>query len=391
MAPAGARAVFPDALTVTVIADIHIRPQLLPLRQPYHWSQGVREHFAVNLLEVTADDGTVGVGECTVAPEQAASVRILEHLRRHFVGESPHDASALIARAFRADYVAFGANAMRAANQYFSGFDMALCDLQGRLAGVPAHRLLGGAHRERVGYFHFLQGDTAEALAEAAARGAAAGERVFYLKVGRDDRLDLEATEAVRGQIGDARLRLDANEAWDPHRAIHLCRKLERFDIEFVEQPTPSWSIEALAQVRESVGIPVVADQAAFTLHDVYEICRRRAADMICIGPREIGGIRPMLKAAAIAEAAGLNICIHGAFTSGISACAEHQAALAIPNLDDGNQIMCQLAREDIVASPDLRPRQGWLPALADPGLGFALRPETVAAAEQRARDAQGG
>ena len=373
---------------MTTIAAIRVRPLLLPQKTPYHWSHGVREHFAVNLVEVTADDGTVGIGECTVAPDQAATALILERLAGHFVGRSPYDVTAIIAEAFHREYVAAGAMLMRAANGLFSGFDMALWDLQGRRAGLPVHRLFGGAHRDRVGYFHFTQGDTPEELAADAARAAAAGERVFYVKVGRGEQLDLEIVRAVRREIGDARLRLDANEAWDPHDAIRMCRRLEPFDIEFVEQPTPSWSIEALAQVKASVGIPIVADQSAFTLHDVYEICRRRAADMICIGPREIGGVRPMLQVAAVAEAAGLRICIHGSFTSGITSCAEHQAALAIPNLDDGNQIMWQLLREDLVASPDLRPREGWIAALTGPGLGFELDEEAVGRAEAAYRAA---
>ena len=373
---------------MTTIAAIRVRPLLLPLKTPYHWSHGVREHFAVNLVEVTADDGTVGVGECAVAPDQAATALILERLAGHFVGRSPYDVTAIIADAFQREYVAAGAMLMRAANGLFSGFDMALWDLQGRRAGLPVHRLFGGAHRDRVGYFHFVQGDTPEELAADAARGAAAGERVFYVKVGRGERLDLEIVRAVRREIGDARLRLDANEAWDPRDAIRMCRLLEPFDIEFVEQPTPSWSIEALAQVKASVGIPIVADQSAFTLHDVYEICRRRAADLICIGTREIGGVRPLLQVAAVAEAAGLRICIHGSFTSGITSCAEHQAALAIPNLDDGNQIMWQLLRDDLVATPDLRPREGWIDALTGPGLGFELDEEAVERAEAAYRAA---
>ncbi len=372
---------------MTTIAAIRIRPLLLPLRIPYHWSHGVREHFAVNLVEATADDGTVGIGECTVAPDQAATAAILERLSRHFVGRSPYDVTALIDRTFRQEYVGHGANVMRAANQLFSGLDMALWDLQGRLGGRPAHQLFGGARRDRVGYFYFLQGETAEELAADAAQAAAAGERVFYLKVGRGDRLDLEIVRAVRREIGEARLRLDANEAWDPQQAISMCTRLEPFDIEFVEQPTPSWSIDALEHVRRAVGIPIVADQAAFTLYDVYEICRRRAADMICIGPREIGGVRPMLQAAAVAESAGLKICIHSSFTSGITTCAEHQAALSIPNLDDGNQIMWQLLGEDVVAAPDLRPREGWLPALTGPGLGFELNPDVIERAERAYRE----
>ncbi|PRH89711.1 muconate cycloisomerase [Labrys okinawensis] len=370
------------------ISQVRIRPLVLPLKLPYHWSYGIRESFAVNLIEIEADNGMVGIGECTVAPDQAGTAAILRRLTSHLVGQSPYDVAPLIARIFHQDYLGHGANIMRAANQMFSGVDMAMWDLQGKLAGLPVHRLLGGAHRQAVGYFYFLQGETTEELARDAAAGRARGERVFYLKVGRGEKLDLEITAAVRREIGDARLRLDANEGWSVHDAINMCRKLDKFEIEFIEQPTVSWSIPAMAHVRQAVGIPIVADQAAFTLYDVYEICRQRAADMICIGPREIGGIQPMLKAAAVAEAAGLKICIHSSFTTGITTCAEHHIALAIPNLDDGNQIMWQLVQKDIVASPDLDPKQGWIEALQGAGLGFELDADLVGDGERRFAEA---
>jgi L-alanine-DL-glutamate epimerase-like enolase superfamily enzyme len=230
---------------VTKIESVRVRPLVLPLKQPYHWSHGIRESFSVNLLEIRADDGAIGVGECTVAPDQAGTAAILSRLAGQLVGESPHDAAPLIDRLFRKEYLGYGANIMRAANQMFSGIDIALWDLQGKLAGLPVHRLLGGGHREKVGYFYFLQGETADELARDAAQGFAAGERVFYLKVGRGETADLEIAGAVRREIGNARLRLDANEGWGVVDAINMCRKLERFDIEFIEQPTVSWSIPA--------------------------------------------------------------------------------------------------------------------------------------------------
>ncbi len=356
------------------IVDIRIRPLTLPLAQPYHWTQGVRTSFSVNLIELELSDGTIGLGEATVAPDQRASVLILRRLAQKLLGESVFDAAPLRDRILSECYMAYGANTMRAANQMLAGFDFALWDAQGKLAGRPVTQLLGGAYRRKVGYFFFLQGDTPEDLARHAAKGKAEGERVFYLKVGRPDMdRDIEIVSAVRAEIGASRLRLDANEGWDPYRAIAMCRRLEKFDIDFIEQPTPSWSLDALRHVRDSVAIPIVADQAAFTLFDVHQICQMRAADMICIGPREIGGIQPMLKAAAIAEAAGISICIHSSFTTGITTAAEHQIARMIPNLDDGNQIMWQLARDNIVSAPALSPSNGWLDLPDAPGLGLSL------------------
>ena len=79
------------------ISAVRVRPLVLPLKQPYHWAYGVRDSFAVNLLEVEADDGTVGIGECTVAPDQTGTAAILARLAGHLVGHDPHDAAPLIA------------------------------------------------------------------------------------------------------------------------------------------------------------------------------------------------------------------------------------------------------------------------------------------------------
>lgn len=104
---------------------------------------------------------------------------------------------------------------------------------------------------------------------------------------------------------------------------------------------------------------------------------------MIAVGPREIGGLRGTMKAAAVAEAAGLNLCIHSSMTTGITTCAEHHVGRAIPNLDDGNQIMWQLLKHDIVESPNLMPVKGRLALEGKLGLGFTLDGDAVARAAE--------
>jgi muconate cycloisomerase len=367
-----------------MIRDVRVTPLLMPLRQPYVWAQGVAEHFVVNLVEIEDDEGRRGIGECTTAPDARALGQVMRRLGRHLVGRSPNEATAICRDVYQRDFKAWGANNPRFANQLLAGFEMALWDLVGQQTGLPVYDLLGGAQRASVGYFYFLQGATVDELAADARRAAAIGAPVIYLKVGLGERHDLEATAAVRAIIGDASLRLDANEAWDVATAIRMIRKLEQFDPDFVEQPTPGGSIAALAHVRASVSVPIAADQAVFTLYDVYEVCRTNAADMIVLGPREIGGIQPMVKAAAIAEAAGLQICIHGSFTTGITTCAEHQIGRLLPNLDHGNQIMWQLLRDNLVAQPSLTPERGQLSLPASPGLGIELDADAVAQAADR-------
>ena len=367
-----------------IIKQVRVTPLSLPLKRPYVWAQGVEHAFHVNLIELESADGTVGYGETTTAPDAAAQKKVLDRLAGYFMGHSVFSFSARRDEAFRARFLVHGGNMPRYANQLFAGLEMAALDLQGRLLGRPVWDLLGGARRTSVGYFYFLQGETTAELAEDATRAIGEGHPIIYLKVGVGESRDLAAVSAVRQAIGGARLRLDANEAWDPATALRMIRALEPFDVEYIEQPTPGWSLESLRAVRERSPIAIGADQSVFTLHDVYRACTTGAADMIAVGPRETGGLRATLQAAAICEGAGLRICIHSSMTTGITTCAEHHLARAIANLDDGNQIMWQLLEDNIVSKPDLRPVAGRLALPEAPGLGFELDRDRIAEAAER-------
>ena len=209
---------------------------------------------------------------------------------------------------------------------------------------------------------------------------------MVYVKIGRGRDLDIEIAREVRAAIGTRRLRLDANEAWDVLTAVDMIRRLAPFEPEFIEQPVSSLKLEALVQLRGAIEVPLSADQANFTPGEVYQTCIRKAADLIVLGLHETGGILDFRKAAAIAEAAGLDICLHGIFESGITTCAANQTAATIPNLDDANQIMPQLLAEDLVSAPDLTPVAGRLPVFDGPGLGFELDRDAVARAAERYR-----
>ena len=151
--------------------------------------------------------------------------------------------------------------------------------------------------------------------------------------------------------------------------------KLREFEPEWIEQPTPLQSIAAMRQVKEAVDVPIAADQAVFTPADVYEICRQRAADVIVLSPHEAGGLLAFGKAAAIAEAAGVPVCLHGQGVSGITDAAQHHLGLRTANLTEGNQIMHQLLVEDLVSVTRPHARQGQDRAVREARPGRRARP----------------
>jgi L-alanine-DL-glutamate epimerase-like enolase superfamily enzyme len=309
---------------------------------------------------------------------------ILHDAIPHFIGKSVFDGNKMIWDYHR---VGFGARGVGSALRYFSralsGIELALWDAIGKAFRQPVHRILGGAVRDKIHYFGFVQGDTPEELAQHARQLKNEGYSVLYAKVGRGDELDVQIVQAIRDAIGSTRLRLDANEAWDSMRARRMLEKLKPFDIEMMEQPVPGrGGAESLLRVRD-VGIPLAGDQSCYLPEDVYELCRTRAVDLIVLGVHESCGLVRYRKAAAIAEAANIRMCIHGVFETGITTCAAIQVGATLPNLDDGNQIMCQLLAEDLVESPSLIPVNGALPVSEKPGLGFELNRDAVARAAE--------
>lgn len=370
-----------------IITEVRTTPLKIPYAQTYYWAQGKTEDATVILVEVVSDEGLVGIGECTATgPAPRAVEAFVRAATSGFVGESPFDNARLIRDAYQRLFREHGTgSAPRFAGQILAGPELALWDLAGKFLGRPVHELLGGAVRDHVSYFGFAQGATAAAVAEDAGRLADDGFEVIYIKVGIEDGLDLETVAAVREAIGpDTRLRVDANERWGPLQAGAMLRLLDRYGIECVEQPTPCETISALAQVRATSQIPVTADQSVYTAADAYEVCRCAAADLIVAGVHEAGGILGLRKIAHVAESAGINLCLHGVYETGITTCASNQVAATISNLDDANQHMRRFLQYDIVTTPELFPVRGRLPVIKGRGLGFELDDDNV----ERAREA---
>ena len=370
------------------ITKIRTTPLLCKFKQPYHWAQGITLGAPVILIEVETDEGVTGIGESVASPTIEPVLAIFDDAIPHFIGELVYDGNRLIADYYRLGFNGRGTgSAIRYFSQVMAGIELALWDAVGKAADQPLHRILGGAVRNKINYFGFVQGDKPIELANHATALVEQGFSVLYVKIGRGEALDLDIVCSVRKAVGQTRLRLDANEVWDIMTARRMFEKLKPFDPEFIEQPVPgAGGAEALAQLRAGVDIPIAADQSVYTPEDVYDICRNRAADVIVLGLHETCGVVRFRKAAAIAEAASVRICLHGVFETGITTCASNQVAATINNLDDGNQIMWQLLEEDLVESPNLTPIAGALAVSNKPGLGFDLDHDAVGRAAEAHR-----
>ena len=368
------------------IKSINCYPLLINNKYPYYWSHGIINSTEIILIEIEAENGVKGYGESIATPSGEGVKAFIDSASSVLIGEDIFQNQRIIKKCYHSLFQAHGTcSAPRFGAQILSGLEMALWDLCGKIVERPLHELLGGKYRDKIEYFGFIQGNSADELAIDAKKLSKNGHKVIYGKIGREESTDVQIVKKVREAVGkDIRLRFDPNEAWDLVTAKRMIEKLEDFSIEMIEQPCNHMNISVLKQIKDLNKVSIGVDQSVFNLNDLFQIALLNAADLVVLGLHETGGIGGLKKAAAVAESAGLNICIHGLHETGITTCAANQVAATIPNLDDGNQFMNHLIESDIINSPDLTLQNGGLPVLNGPGLGFEINFEAVQEAKEK-------
>ncbi|HXH87443.1 MAG TPA: mandelate racemase/muconate lactonizing enzyme family protein [Gaiellaceae bacterium] len=356
------------------ITSVTATPLAIPFERPFHWRSGVQEDAKLVLFTVETDAGATGYGE-SICEDQAAVVSYGNLMAKAFVGRSPGAVEAILGELWRDGRWRFYPHWSQ---QIASGIEVACWDALGKALGVPASTFLGGQVRDEVDFMAFPQGDSAEELAREASALTGDGYRVVYLKVGRAHRDDEEIVAAVREAIGpEPLLRVDPNEAWDVPTAVDAIRRLEAYDLDWVEQPIAAGNVAGLAWIRRSVDTKIAADQAVFTAHELRAVLEQEAADAIVIGSHETGGIWRLRQLAHLAETYGIPVNRHACSESAISTFAALQVMACLPNLTIGNQAMHQLLAEQIVTTPlDLNGGRVAIPNA--PGLGFEIDLDAV-------------
>ncbi len=363
------------------IVDVEATPLAIPLAREFHWSGGVQSGINLVLFTVHTDEGVAGHGEAFAEdPEAVASFG--RRIGQQIAGHSPGDMEAILHSVWNVGRWRFWPHFTQ---MVFAGIEVACWDALGRFHGVPSRTFFGGAVRREVDFFAFVQGATAEELGAHAAELRDHGYAVFYLKIGRPEQDDEASVAAVREAIGpDAPLRVDPNEAWDPGTAVERIRRLERYGLDWVEQPVPAGNLRGLRDVRRRVDTRIAADQSVFTTAELLAVLDAEAADVIVQSSHDAGGLWTLKQQSAIAAAHGVVVNRHSFMESEISVYANLQVLAGIPNLTTGNQMMCQLLGERLVTGPGLRIDGGRLAVPDGPGHGFTLDEEAVARAHER-------
>jgi O-succinylbenzoate synthase len=181
---------------------------------------------------------------------------------------------------------------------------------------------------------------------------AASGCSTAKVKVaerGQSEADDIARVEAVRDALGPSgRLRVDANGAWDADTATRMIRTLDRFDLEYAEQPCAT--LEELARVRLRVDVPLAADESIRRAEDPLSVRAAEAADIAVVKVQPLAGVRGALK---VAEACGLPVVVSSAVETSVGLAAGAALAAALPELPYACGLgTLALLEDDVAADP---------------------------------------
>ncbi|GIG62725.1 L-Ala-D/L-Glu epimerase [Longispora fulva] len=384
------------------IIEVRTHRLSMPLHTPFVTALRTATTIESLVVEVIDADGRSGFGEAPEVwrvtgaslPGAAACVEALTLL---LIGADPDDLVALTRRVAAA---VVGNESAKAA------IDVALHDLAARRLGVPLVRMLGGSAL-RVGTDVTLAAGTPDAMAASAVARVAEGFTVLKMKVGTDAAGDLARVSAVREAVGPApgteasartasgsgqgpgaeiglqpgsgvrsgvTIRLDANQGWTPREAVGVIRRIEDAGlvVEFVEQPVAAADLDGLAWVSDRVGTPIMADESVFSVRDLVEVIRRRAADLVNVKLAKCGGLGPARTLLELARAQGMGTIVGSMMEGQLGVAAAASLAAAY-----GTTAVADLDAAWWLASPPLKDGMRYDSAtvvLPDaPGLGVTL------------------
>jgi len=332
------------------ITEIRAIPLAVPLHvvgPPSSWAAGAGKQI---LVRVTIDDGLIGWGEAFAYGATEAVCHVVDAaLAPMLLGQDPTQIESLVDRMHRALMI-WGRRGL--AMMAVSGVELALWDLAGKARSVPVYELLGGLCQPRLRvYSSLLRYDTASQVGQAISGALAAGHTAIKLH-----QTDVESVAVAREVAGDeVDLMLDTNCPWSVEEAIRIGRRLERFDLRWLEEPVwPPEDYAGLARVRAALRIPIASGENDATVFGFRELIAHGAADVVQPSVTKVGGLLEMKKIAILAAAANVTLVPH-AFYYGPGLAASLHLAAATPGVPyvefPGTPLVASLIAEPIRAA----------------------------------------
>ncbi len=282
------------------------------MRRPLMTGGGEVGTAAMVLVDLLTEEGITGSSYlfCPTPLVLEPVARLLSNLAPLIEGEPLAPAS--IERKLQKIFRLLGPQGLTA--MATAGIDMAAWDALAKACGLPLARLLGGEPREVPAYNSCGLGIVgAERAAEEAQELAAPGFGAIKVRLGYPEiKTDVEVIQAVKASVGeDVALMSDYNQSLSVVEAERRAAALEGEGLYWIEEPTRADDYSGHARVRRGAKTPIQIGENWWGPHDMAKSVGAGASDYAMADAMKIGGVTGWLRAAALAEAAGLPLSSH--------------------------------------------------------------------------------
>ncbi|MGS0892939.1 mandelate racemase/muconate lactonizing enzyme family protein [Burkholderia stagnalis] len=336
-------------------------------------------------VKVSTDSGLHGWGEAyTLRGRDRSIVAQIGELGAACIGRNPFDIkhfTQLVYDDFAQRRSSFDLYCAQ------SAIEQALWDIAGKACGQPVYNLLGGKCRDRIRVYANGWSDhctTPEQYAQAAAAVVERGFTAIKLSplpgawrsfVPRDHERHVAAVvRAVREAVGpDVDLLIDMLRRLNAGAARRLGRELEQYDLYWYEEPCASENLDALAEIRDAVGIPVVTGEALYGKSAFVPVLEKRAADVLNPDICNVGGLLELKEIGAMAEPHFVAISPHNFNSTMVALNATVHVGAVMPNFTLTEYYLPFADFATSVCEQPLVPENGFITLPQTPGLSIDL------------------
>jgi mandelate racemase len=295
------------------IASIRVRAVAAPMKRPLATSTGALTVAPLLLIDLATDQGIVGrcylfaIGKNALKPIATLVEAMAEMLQGDPV--VPFD----LEKKLRAKHTLLGVhNIVLFA---MSGIDMAAWDALAQAHKLPLVRLLGGAPRPIRAYNSKGLGIMpVKALAKEATDLVEEGFTAVKLRLGRPQaKADLEALRAVKKAIGpQITLMVDFNQGLTVAQALERGHLIDaEGGVHWIEEPVRADDFAGNARLTREIATPIQIGENFMGPEQMAQALAVQACDYVMPDAQRIGGVTGWMRAAALAQGAGIEMSSH--------------------------------------------------------------------------------
>ncbi|MDQ1278845.1 MAG: L-rhamnonate dehydratase [Thermoproteota archaeon] len=333
--------------------------------------------LARNFLEITTEVGIVGL-----APLTLENWWVIDNaLKPLLIGRDALTIEKIWDQMYRVQVHGRKCQTMIA----ISAVDCCLWDLIGKYRKEPVHRLLGGPVKEKIRIYASMLGHSlepklvAERAQEMADLGYTAQKWFFRYGPSRGiegEKMNLELAKTFRDSVGyDSELMLDCWMSWNIPYTIKMAKKLERYELAWLEEVLLPDQIDGYAEIRSKVDIPLSGAEHEYTRWGFMEYLQKKALDFWQPDITWAGGISEVNKICTLGSTVGIPIIPH-------SGNARMSSPIWFSHNMDTSPIGEYLVKHNALAQyfykKPLTPSKGYIQAPTEPGLGIDLDEEKI-------------